>query len=223
MPPRQKTAPSGIAGFGLAYMDRLPRTHRQPSFNARALDLASEIGDNRFAPGVGFDAGGISGMPNSFSEQLMREREFQRQAEQQRRENIEEEKSRTNRIMLARMHTLEEGFREVLKEIKDISRSNANSSRRDSDADVGPSFRHPGTPRSGGMEGRARKSAKKREQKTAEAKEPVVAVQTDENDNPVHRDEGSTGIDNRDEGEAIAGDQRPSTAVWTPQPGARSE
>ncbi|KAF7193866.1 Calcium channel YVC1, partial [Pseudocercospora fuligena] len=135
MPPRQKTAPNLASMGGMAFLD-MPRP-RQTSFNARALDLASEIGDNR--PNI--DAGGISGMPASFSEQMMRERDLRRMAEEERRRSEEEEKGMVNRIMLARMHTLEEGFREVLKEIKDMSQ-NANSSRRESEADSTGHVKH---------------------------------------------------------------------------------
>lgn len=122
---RQQTAPTG-----LTFLDN-PR-RRDPSFNARALDLASEIGDNKWGPsGNGMDAGGISGFPASFSEQMMRERDLQRRADEDRRRGEDEEKGMVNRIMLARMNTLEEGFREVLKEIKDMT---ANNSRRESEA-----------------------------------------------------------------------------------------
>lgn len=125
MPIRQQTAP-----MRSTFMDNSRR--REPSFNARALDLASEIGDNKWGPsGNGLDAGGISGFPASFSEQMMRERDLQRQADDDRRRGEDEEKGMVNRIMLARMNTLEEGFREVLKEIKDMT---ANNSRRESEA-----------------------------------------------------------------------------------------
>ncbi|KAF2723902.1 hypothetical protein K431DRAFT_208309, partial [Polychaeton citri CBS 116435] len=124
--PRQKTAPTDQPG-GLTFLDVARRSAREPSFNARALDLASEIGDNRFAPAGNFDAGGISGMPASFSEQLQRERDMERMREEQRRRSEEEEKGMVNRIMLARMNTLEEGFREVLREIKDLSQSRKGS------------------------------------------------------------------------------------------------
>lgn len=135
MPPRQKTAPGGVT-TGMSFMDIARRSSpRKPSFNARALDLASEIGDNKWGPS-GVDAGGISGMPASFSEQLLRERDLERRREEERRRSEDEEKGMVNRIMLARMHTLEEGFREVLKEIKDLNPNNANSSRRESEADV---------------------------------------------------------------------------------------
>ncbi|RMZ10635.1 hypothetical protein D0860_03742 [Hortaea werneckii] len=129
MPARQKTAPSGYAG--LSFMEPRPPhpSSRLPSFNARALDLASEIGDNKFGPsGLDAVAGGISGFPASFSEHFLREREIERRREEERRRSEEEEKGMVNRIMLARMHTLEEGFREVLREIKDLSSQKATGS-----------------------------------------------------------------------------------------------
>ncbi|KAI7268304.1 hypothetical protein KC345_g7688 [Hortaea werneckii] len=129
MPARQKTAPSGYTG--LSFMQTRPPhpPSRLPSFNARALDLASEIGDNKFGPsGLDAVAGGISGFPASFSEHFLREREIERRREEERRRSEEEEKGMVNRIMLARMHTLEEGFREVLREIKDLSSQKATGS-----------------------------------------------------------------------------------------------
>ncbi|KAH9834320.1 Ion transport protein [Teratosphaeria destructans] len=135
MPPRQQTAPGRPPHMGgLTFLDIPQRRRREPSFNSRALDLASEIGDNKWNPSGGIDAGGISGMPASFSEQMMREREIEREREAERRRSAEEEKGMVNRILLARMNTLEEGFKEVLKAVKD----NAGSSRRESEAD-GPS------------------------------------------------------------------------------------
>lgn len=124
LPMRTKTTASnhtGAGGAGLSFLDIARNPARQPSFNARALDLASEIGDNRFQH---FDTtSALAGMmPASFSEQMLRERELERRHE-------EEEKGRTNRIMLARMNTLEEGFKEVLREIKGIaSAGGANGS-----------------------------------------------------------------------------------------------
>ncbi|GAB1733886.1 hypothetical protein NU195Hw_g7660t1 [Hortaea werneckii] len=130
MPARQKTAPSGYAGLSFMESPRPPHpSNRLPSFNARALDLASEIGDNKFGPsGLDAVAGGISGFPASFSEHFLREREWERRREEERRRSEEEEKGMVNRIMLARMHTLEEGFREVLREIKDLSSQKATGS-----------------------------------------------------------------------------------------------
>lgn len=133
MPARQQSTPNAAAFGGLSFLER-PRP-RVTSFNARALDLASEIGDNKFTGPAGIDAGGIDGMPSSFNEQMMREHQLRRREEEDRRRSEDEEKGMVNRIMLARMHTLEEGFREVLKEIKDMSQHTTNSSRRESEVD----------------------------------------------------------------------------------------
>lgn len=129
MAPRQNTAPDTFGS--LRFLDGDRHSHRQPSFNARALDLASEIGDNKFnAIGGGNGGNGgddFSGMPASFSEAFLRERDFERRREAEQKRSEEEEKGMVNRIMLARMNTLEEGFREVLKEIKTISSTAASA------------------------------------------------------------------------------------------------
>lgn len=127
LPPRHMTRTTPNLA-GMSFLDAARRSERQrnPSFNARALDLASEIGDGRYVSSPGMDAGGISGMPASFNEQLLRDREIQHLRDEQRRRSEEEEKGMVNRIMLARMNTLEEGFREVLKEVKDWSRYNSS-------------------------------------------------------------------------------------------------
>lgn len=140
MAPRQNTAPDTFNS--LAFLDAKNRhSHRQPSFNARALDLASEIGDNKFVnasnngPGGGGGGGDdYAGLSASFTSAFQRERDFfeerrrREEAEEKRkRSEDDEEKGMVNRIMLARMNTLEEGFREVLKEIKTISSSAAAS------------------------------------------------------------------------------------------------
>ncbi|KAF2103355.1 hypothetical protein NA57DRAFT_27077, partial [Rhizodiscina lignyota] len=106
MPPRgfHETAPNlNLAGF-LALDRELDR--RKPSFNTIALDLASDLGDNRYRP----DVGAISGMPASFSTQL----------EDEDGENDDEGDGarRMSKLMLARMSNLEEGFREVLNEVR---------------------------------------------------------------------------------------------------------
>lgn len=125
---------------------RRGRLDRNPSFNAIALDLASDLGDNRYGPDP-LSPGYHGGLPASFSEQLLREREFAHEMErrrEERRRSEEEEKGMVGRIMLARMNTLEEGFREVLREVKDLaSAAGANSSRGGSE--VGLSRTRPGS------------------------------------------------------------------------------
>lgn len=105
--------------------------HRAPSFNALALDLASDLGDNRYGPDPLSPGGGLP-LGSSFSDQFLREqhfvREMERRREEERRRSEEQEQGMVGRIMLARMNTLEEGFREVLREVKDLVVQN-NSSR----------------------------------------------------------------------------------------------
>jgi hypothetical protein len=140
MAPRQNTAPDTFRS--LAFLDARNRnTHRDPSFNARALDLASEIGDNKYVNASNNNGGGgggggddYAGLSASFTSAFQRERDFfeerrrREEAEEKRkRSEDDEEKGMVNRIMLARMNTLEEGFREVLKEIKTITSSAAAS------------------------------------------------------------------------------------------------
>ena len=229
MPPRQKTAPAPDT-VGMAFLDVARRG--APSFNARALDLASEIGDNKWGPAGGMDAGGISGMPASFSEQLLREREFERRREEERRRSEEEEKGMVNRIMLARMNTLEEGFREVLKEIKDLTRSTANSSRRDSETEFGKEPKTPTRKRSLN-EGKPRKSPKKSQRPGTKGKQVQVQVQVEPSSIPSQAKEAETPsptsvqsvvqLSARRDEESAAGAARPGTAVRTPDPGPRAE
>ncbi|KAF2497093.1 hypothetical protein BU16DRAFT_458437 [Lophium mytilinum] len=101
--------PHGLHNSALSFSDLLglnigPR--RDPSFNARALDLASDLGDNKHGPDFG-------ALPASFSTQL--EMEAMRRSQKKA-----EEEGMVSRIMLARMTTLEEGFRDVLKEVKGL-------------------------------------------------------------------------------------------------------
>lgn len=218
---------------------------RQRSFNARALDLASEIGDNRWEPSGGIDGGGISGMPASFSEQLLRERdrerEMERRREAERRRSEEEEKGMVNRIMLARMNTLEEGFREVLKGIKDLSsaRGDSGSSRRDSEGDVAGALRSrlerpkldttgssgmlpPKTPigRIGGNDAKARKSPKKVSRRTTGEKGKGVERQESamRNENRAPSPESVVGpAVEEDARDGAVAAERPGTAVYTPR------
>ena len=215
MPPRQNTAP-GSAGVGMSFLETAKASKRHPSFNARALDLASDIGDNKWGPAGGIDAGGISGMTNSFGEELFRETELQRRRKEERRRNQEEEeKGMVNRIMLARMNTLEEGFREVLREIKDLSRSAGTSLRMDSEVGGSPNF----SAEEGGKrprkrisnEAKGKRSPKKRSSKGKETVRP---------DAP----DGATqvGASTMSEKKDRTGDseERPGTAVRSPQQSA---
>ncbi|KAH7130447.1 hypothetical protein B0J11DRAFT_252223 [Dendryphion nanum] len=115
MPPRElnRSTPN-IASFL-----SIDQRRRNPSFNAMALDLASDLGDNRHVP----DFGGISGLPASFTTQL------EMAARARVRQGSDEESNRMSRIMLARMTTLEEGFRDVLKEVKGLKKDSEDGSK----------------------------------------------------------------------------------------------
>ena len=116
--------------------DSTRRANRKPSFNALALDLASDYGDHhrRGLTPEPLSPGYQPSIPASFSEQMLREREValdkERRRQEQRRRSQEEEKGMVGRIMLTRMNTLEEGFREILREVRDL----AHTSRGTSDA-----------------------------------------------------------------------------------------
>jgi hypothetical protein len=97
----------------------LNQRQRDPSFNAMALDLASDLGDNRPQ-----NFGGFNGLPASFSTQI----EMAARARRGNQGSGDEESKRMSRIMLARMTTLEEGFRDVLKEVKGLKTDGAPSS-----------------------------------------------------------------------------------------------
>ena len=112
MPPAQLTRQNtAIASF-----TSLNQRQRQPSFNAMALDLASDIGDNM--PRVG----AFGALPASFSTQL------EMAARMKEREKAgSEEEQRISRIIMSRMTNLEEGFRDVLKEVKGLKKSSVGS------------------------------------------------------------------------------------------------
>ena len=75
------------------------------------MDLGSDLGDNK---AVG---GGFVGIPSSLATQMA----FATEAMKARQDAAggQEDQRMMSRLMLARMSTLEEGFREVLKEVKD--------------------------------------------------------------------------------------------------------
>ncbi|TKA63152.1 hypothetical protein B0A49_10474, partial [Cryomyces minteri] len=132
-----------LAGF-LA-LDRGNR--RKPSFNAIALDLASDLGDNRHGPDP-TTFGGMNGMAASFNTQMAYAtgafggRRQQHYARESQTRTADDDAGMMSRIMLARMNTLEEGFRDIVKEVKEWRKDSNQGSRPQSEmADVNPSLR----------------------------------------------------------------------------------
>ena len=83
------------------------------------MDLGSDIGDNK---AIG---GGFIGVPNSFATQMAYATGAMRAGQAAAGGN--EEQQRMGKLMLARMNALEEGFREVLKEVKDWRKDETKS------------------------------------------------------------------------------------------------
>ena len=135
---RAPRPPPNLASF-------LALSRRKPSLNALALDLASDLGDNRAAPAG--DAAALLGA--SFGTQLemvalrrgRRRMVMSNDGDEDDDDGDDDEEdngvgrfrgygaaSRLDRIVLARMTTLEEGFKEVLREVKGLNQSRGGSS-----------------------------------------------------------------------------------------------
>jgi len=96
---------------------------RKPSFDAVALDLASDIGDNRHVT-----LGTASFGPRHDEDTHMLSASFQTQLAMatgaMQKRHSENDTSMMSRIVLARMATMEEGFKDILKEVKDLRKDN---------------------------------------------------------------------------------------------------
>ncbi|KAL8745860.1 MAG: hypothetical protein Q9190_002059 [Brigantiaea leucoxantha] len=136
MPPRAafQSAPN------LAGMLMLDSHQQRPS--SFAMELGSDIGDNK-AVGGGF----VGAIPSSFATQMAFASSAIRAGQAAASGN--DDQQRMNKLMLARFNQLEEGFREVVKEVKHWRRDDVRS------ADEGPSASRAG-------QGKARRSSRKR-------------------------------------------------------------
>ncbi|KAK1914545.1 hypothetical protein P3342_010534 [Pyrenophora teres f. teres] len=95
------------------------------SFNAIALDLASDLGDNNLNPNFG----NLSGLPASFTTQFEMAARMKAHELAKGSDN-DSESNRMSRIMLARMTTLEEGFRDMLQEVKGLKQGESQMGSR---------------------------------------------------------------------------------------------
>ena len=88
---------------------------RRDRRSSLTMDLGSDLGDNK-AVGGGF----VGAVPASLATQMAFATVGMRARNAVQRE--EDDQSRMSKLMLARMNALEEGFREVIKEVKDMRR-----------------------------------------------------------------------------------------------------
>ena len=118
LPPRNlfQSAPD-LAG--MLMMDTR-RGHR----SSLTMDLGSDLGDNK-AVGGGF----VGAIPSSFATQMGFATGAMRA--KQRAAGESEDQRMMGKLMLARMNTLEEGFRDILKEVKDWRKDETRSAGDD--------------------------------------------------------------------------------------------
>ena len=114
MPPRSafQSAPN-LAGM-LTFGSHEDRRH------SLTMDLGSDLGDNK-AIGGGY----VGAIPNSFATQMAYATGAMRAG--QAAAGTNEDQQRMSKLMLARMNNLEEGFKEVIKEVKDWRKQDSRS------------------------------------------------------------------------------------------------
>ncbi|MCJ1378569.1 hypothetical protein MMC17_001668 [Xylographa soralifera] len=117
MPPRfdYQSTPNIGAMLGLD-------SRRDSGRSPMAMDIVSDLGDNK-AVGGGF----IGAVPASFATQMAYANSSRRPRGDQATDAGGEDQRMMSRLMLARMNTMEEGFREVLKEVKELRKVDAAS------------------------------------------------------------------------------------------------
>ncbi|KAH3966157.1 hypothetical protein HBH98_095950 [Parastagonospora nodorum] len=121
IPPRG----SGRNTPNIANFLSLANRNREPSFNAVALDLASDIGDNNLNPNFA----NLNALPASFTTQFELAARM-KAARERKNSDTESDSNRMSRIMLARMTTLEEGFRDMLQEVKGLKQGESQVGSR---------------------------------------------------------------------------------------------
>ena len=120
MPPRfdYQSTPNIGAMLGLD-------SRRESGRSPMAMDIVSDLGDNK-AVGGGF----IGAVPASFATQMAYANSGRRPRPDQATDGAGEDQRMMSRLMLARMNTMEEGFREVLKELRKADAASTGDERR---------------------------------------------------------------------------------------------
>lgn len=118
--PRPRNPPIGLNHMSVPELDGVYLSDRPTGTRPRSsllFDLGSDLGDNKAV------AGGFSGaLPSSFQTQLGYPPPVIR------REPPTQTQDMLSKLVLARMNNIEEGFREVIKEFKDLRRSESSRS-----------------------------------------------------------------------------------------------
>ncbi|KAK5078304.1 hypothetical protein LTR64_003287 [Lithohypha guttulata] len=126
LPPRNSAAFRSVPD--MANLHALPhdRADRRaspgrPRRSSLEVDLVSDIGDNK-AIGGGY----VGAIPSSFASQMAHATNAMRRSQHQLREDEEKRRHDNNelfgRLMMARMNSLEEGFRDVVHEVRESMR-----------------------------------------------------------------------------------------------------
>lgn len=114
--PAPGKAPMSVPEEGL-YLSDQPVSRRQRSL---LFDLGSDLGDNKAV------AGGFTGViPSSFNTQLA----FATGGLRRDGPDRSQSQDMLSKLVLARMNNIEEGFREVIKEVKDLARAGSSRSQ----------------------------------------------------------------------------------------------
>ena len=130
--PAFRSAPDLAGLLGM----RPAKRQERPRGGSLEMDLVSDIGDNK-AIGGGY----VGAIPASFATQMFASTNAREKQERK------EEQERFSRLMMARMNSLEEGFREVIHEMRETIGGPSRSSRNQSPQRM---------PRAAGREKRAR-------------------------------------------------------------------
>jgi len=115
LPPKDHHASQSTPNFGNMVI-KSKQSPSKPRRSSLEMDLVSDIGDNK-AIGGGY----VGAIPASFASQLAmaagvtRESQFQQEEQRRRAEDAE----MFGRLIMARMNCLEEGFREVVHEVRE--------------------------------------------------------------------------------------------------------
>lgn len=101
--------------FGMLALASQPRRDRRSSLTT--FEIGSDLGDNK-AVGGGFV--GAAPIPASFATQMAHAHAGMRARKAAQKQEAAEDKDRMSRLVLTRMNTLEEGFKEVVREVQEL-------------------------------------------------------------------------------------------------------